>query len=116
MKKLFVLTLALFSITAFAQDKIACTDLEWDDASESIMQDGKPFSGSCENYYDSGSVKEMRSFKEGKLTGPFKSYHENGQLASEGQYVNGVADGVWKHYSPTGALISEKTYVNGEVK
>lgn len=116
MKKLIVLTFTLFSFAAFAQDNLACSDLDWDDASESIMQDGKPFTGSCENYYDSGSVKEVRSFENGKLTGPFKSYHEGGALASEGQYVNGVADGVWKHYSPTGTLISEKTYENGEVK
>lgn len=113
---MLTITLTIFAFSAFAQDNTACTDLQWDDASESIMQDGAPYNGTCENYHDNGSVKEIRSFKDGKLTGSFKSYHENGTLASEGQYVNGVADGLWKHYSPAGALISEKTYENGEVK
>lgn len=116
MKKLTTLAAIVLGMSLFAQDNPACKDLQWDDASESIMEDGKPYNGTCANYHDNGNVKEVRSFENGKLTGPFKSYHDNGTLASEGQYVNGVADGVWKHYSPSGVMISEKTYENGEVK
>ena len=44
----------------------------------------------CEkSYHDNGQLGEKRSYKDGKLHGPYESYYDNGQLGSKVTYRNG---------------------------
>ncbi|MBX2980805.1 MAG: hypothetical protein KF905_16080 [Flavobacteriales bacterium] len=44
----------------------------------------------------------------------FIAYHENGKVKELGSYRNGRLDGLWKQYSDTGALLTRATFRNGE--
>ena len=43
----------------------------------------------------------------------FISYHENGKVKEMGSYRHGKLDGLWKQYTDTGALITRATFRNG---
>jgi antitoxin component YwqK of YwqJK toxin-antitoxin module len=44
----------------------------------------------------------------------FIIYHENGRVKEMGSYRNGRLDGLWKQYSDAGALLMRATFRNGE--
>ena len=66
--------------------------------------------GEVVQYYDNGTIKAQRQFKDGKLDGAYKLYHENGQLKLEGSYRNDQMQGVFKRYNSRGQLLSEEVY------
>lgn len=43
----------------------------------------------------------------------FISYHENGKVKELGSYRHGKLDGLWKQYTDTGALLTRATFRNG---
>jgi antitoxin component YwqK of YwqJK toxin-antitoxin module len=44
----------------------------------------------------------------------FITYHENGRVKEMGSYRNGRLDGLWKQYTDTGALLTRATFHNGK--
>lgn len=66
--------------------------------------------GEVVQYYDNGTMKAQRHFKEGKLDGDYKLFHENGQLKLEGAYRDDRMQGVFKRYNSQGQLLSEEVY------
>lgn len=61
-------------------------------------------------YYDDGTVKAERFYKDDQLEGPYKLYHPNGTLQLEGQYKDGKMQGTFKNYDESGKLKSEEIY------
>jgi len=43
----------------------------------------------------------------------FITYHENGRVKEMGSYRHGKLDGLWKQYTDTGALLTRATFRNG---
>lgn len=44
----------------------------------------------------------------------FIAYHENGKVKEMGSYRHGKLDGLWKQYTDTGALLTRATFRNGK--
>ncbi|MBI4310033.1 MAG: hypothetical protein HY591_06860 [Candidatus Omnitrophica bacterium] len=49
--------------------------------------------GSAKTYYENGTVREERTYKNDKREGPNKGYYEGGQLQSEGTLRDGQPEG-----------------------
>ena len=50
-------------------------------------------------YYDNGTLKAERQFKDGKLNGVYRAYYEDGVLKAEGNYQDDKLEGVLKRYA-----------------
>ena len=46
-----------------------------------------PFTGLASDYYNNGNKKELRSYKEGRLNGPFFIYYPNATLKEKKKYT-----------------------------
>ena len=57
--------------------------------------ESEPYSGWGKEMYDSGQVKGLGQFKDGKLDGLMTSWQDNGQKLSEGTYKDGKEDGLF---------------------
>jgi antitoxin component YwqK of YwqJK toxin-antitoxin module len=60
-----------------------------------ICHNNEPYSGWGKEMYDSGQVKGLGQFKDGKLDGLMTSWQDNGQKLSEGTYKDGKEDGLF---------------------
>lgn len=47
------------------------------------------------NYYESGRVKEMGGFRNGRKHGTWKQFDESGTVVAEAHFVKGRREGVW---------------------
>ena len=54
-------------------------------------------------FYDTGQTKVEKTYKNGKLNGPFKMYFRDGRIMMQGTMKDGKKDGDWVVY-----------YFNGE--
>ncbi len=66
-------------------------------------------------YYEDGTLKAYRQFKNDMRNGIDKTYHKNGELSAIGSNVDGKAEGTWKYYYNNGSLGAEVVFKNGEV-
>lgn len=64
-------------------------------------------------YYESGTIAEEYSIKNGTLNGLSKTYYESGSLEKEGHYINGFENGTWKIYYEDGNLLVEGDFYMG---
>jgi len=66
-------------------------------------KDGK-VDGPYEDYYENGQIRFKTTLKNGKEDGPYEEYYENGQLKIKTTYKNGELDGPTKEYYENGQL------------
>lgn len=64
-----------------------------------------------QEHYPDGTLKST-AYTQGERT-YFIIYHENGRVKEMGSYRNGKLDGLWKQYNDTGALLTRATFHNG---
>lgn len=64
-----------------------------------------------QEHWPNGNLKST-GYTQGDRT-HFITYHENGRVKEMGSYRNGKLDGVWKQYTDTGALLTRATFRNG---
>lgn len=67
--------------------------------------------GTCKDFYETGQLRCVANWKEGKLEGDYTFYHPNGKLQSKGSYTKNVQSGKWFFYSEDGFPISEESYL-----
>lgn len=87
---------------------------------EGDYKNGKEI-GLWKNYWDSGIIKNLANFKDGKLNGSWVSYNPNKVKTSEGYYQEGLRVKEWKEYYDNGRLmqisnykiVTRKNYANG---
>ncbi len=80
-----------------------------------LKKDSTLVTGKINNYYDNGQVKQLKTFKDGKLDGLRKVWYENGQLMQEGTFKNGKIEGTRSLWFDTGELKAEGTYKDGNL-
>ena len=78
-------------------------------------EDSTLVSGIVENYFDTGELKQTKTYKNGVLDGPRRVFTKNGKLQQEGSYNNGKVEGYRKAWNENGILIAERFYENGVV-
>lgn len=66
--------------------------------------------------YPSGSMKEIRMYKDGKKHGTWTTWNESGQKTAEASFKDGMKDGFWFVWDDKGVKRYEMFYENGEKK
>ena len=56
------------------------------------------FEGIVNIYFETGEVKEERSYKDAMRDGVWKSFHKTGKIKTKGKYRKGEKVGVWKTF------------------
>jgi len=67
-------------------------------------------------YYDSGTIRGIWNYQDGKRNGIAQTYHPNGSLASKGKYRNNLKHGTWKYYDSNGELVEQTKMRQGILK
>ena len=68
--------------------------------------------GEEKSYYQSGKLKSVGTFNQGKLDGIVTGYYEDGTIQVRATYVNGVKQGRVIHYYPNGTKQVESFYTD----
>ncbi len=79
-----------------------------------FYQNNEPFSGWIKGMYDSGQVKGIGRFKDGKPDGLQTAWHENGQKWNETTFKDGEPDGLWTSWYENGQKDNETTFKDGK--
>ena len=67
-------------------------------------------------YYETGELKSMGKFVNGKMKGLWKDYFKQGKLMKAGNYASGGYEhGEWKSYFETGEIYQTRLYNLGLV-
>jgi len=66
-------------------------------------------------YYDSGKVKMVTTYKNGVKDGPVKGYYENGNTQLAGNFKNGKLQGKLTTYSEDGTLSTIENYLDDQL-
>lgn len=70
-----------------------------------------PFSGKCKVVYASTDlVKEILSFRKGRLDGDARYYYQNGSIKWKGCYENGFISGKWEYWDEEGRIMYVVNY------
>ena len=67
-------------------------------------------------YYPSGTIKEVRSYREGQKNGSWTTWNESGKKTAEASFKNGKKDGYWYVWDEQGKKRYEMFYEQGEKK
>lgn len=66
-------------------------------------------------YYETGRVKEIGAFREGRRDGVWKQFDENGAVLAKAEFINGVRQGTWEFRDPANRLKVRLQYVKGSL-
>ena len=69
--------------------------------------------GASVEYYETGDIRRVCSYKHGLKDGLDRFFSENGRTIFEAEYRNGKLHGVVTVYWPSGAVCSEEHYADG---
>jgi antitoxin component YwqK of YwqJK toxin-antitoxin module len=72
--------------------------------------------GIVREYFESGKLKEVSSYKNNKREGTSKWYYENGVLRAERPYKDDKLNGIVKWHYTTGSLGTEFNYTDGKLE
>ena len=75
----------------------------------------EPHTGPVVGMWDSQTVRERGTLKNGRWDGLHEWYHENGQLSVRETYRNGSLDGASESHFKHGGLSVRETYKDGEL-
>jgi len=94
-------------------DSISSQDIYVLEKKAHKKEDSILVSGIVVNHFDTGELKQIKTYKNGILNGPRKVFRKNGELQQEGNYNNGKIDGYRRAWNENGILIAERLYENG---
>lgn len=97
--KLFFIILLIKTLAIYSQTDNPCG-----------YKDGLQI-GTCKDFYETGQLRCVANWKDGKLDGDYTFYHPNGKLQSKGSYIKNVQSGKWFFYSEDGFPLSEEIYL-----
>ncbi len=69
--------------------------------------------GQWKEYYESGQLRAIGNYVDGKRDGIWKFTYENDSLEQTGAYVKGKPNGPWKWFYADGSVRREEVYKNG---
>ena len=76
--------------------------------------ESEPYSGWTKKMYDSGQVKGLGQFKDGKADGLLTQWYENGQKMAEQTHKEGKLDGLQTAWYENGQKRAEVTFRDGK--
>ena len=78
------------------------------------VNESEPYSGWAKKLYESGQVRVLFQFKDGKFDGPYNAWHENGQKSVEATFKDGEPVGLMTQWYENGQKKEESIYKNGK--
>jgi antitoxin component YwqK of YwqJK toxin-antitoxin module len=81
---------------------------------DSSVQDQKIKDGPYLEYHESGEIKIVGEYKNGRRSGLWSSWYTNGELQSELNYSDGLENGEYKVFYQNGNLKIKGFYKNGK--
>lgn len=117
MKKIFLFTIMMFSITGSVFAGETVIQKIYYDTGElkcEIPVKNNVKHGVVRCYYKSGALQVQFTMNNNKENGITRFYYENGKLESEVPFKNGNIDGTAKSYYENGAFKGETQYKNGK--
>ena len=69
--------------------------------------------GITKSFYDTGTIKKIKSYQSGELNGISREYYESGILKHAVEYKNNEIDGISNTYYPNGAIWKKEIYKQG---
>ena len=126
MKKLVLLFAALLvvgcgetslsdsKVKKLLEEAVEIDSLQERDALVYRVNESEPYSGWAKEMYDSGQVKGLAQFKDGKPDGLQAMWYENGQKSEEYTYKDGKYDGLGTNWYENGQKKQESTYKDGK--
>ncbi|HEY0976073.1 MAG TPA: hypothetical protein VGE21_01275 [Flavobacteriales bacterium] len=66
-------------------------------------------------YYESGRVKEMGAFLEGRKHGEWKQFAENGTILAQARFAQGHRIGTWEFRDGSNAVQGKLNYTDGRL-
>ena len=75
----------------------------------------RPFTGICNDYYNTGNLFQQKEFTEGKIDGVFQEYSINNILIKKWKFSKNKRHGESMTYDPNGKLIFHGIYKNGKL-
>jgi antitoxin component YwqK of YwqJK toxin-antitoxin module len=112
MKQLIFFLFLFFYAGVFSQTNIA--DLERTDGFWRKKGTTIPYTGTFEEFYESGKLKGTGSFKDGLVDGLRIMYNEDGTKRVERQYSGGLSHGLSSEFYDDGKLKQEGEFVKGK--
>ena len=79
-----------------------------------IPNQDTPFTGKAVDFHSNGQKWQERTYKDGKLDGPWNSWRENGQKAFEANWKDGKRDGLATDWYENGQKSILATYKDGK--
>ena len=95
------------------EEAVEIDSLQERDALVYRVNESEPYSGWAKEMYDSGQVKGLAQFKDGKPDGLQAMWYENGQKKQESTYKDGKEDGLRTQWRENGQKWLEKTFKDG---
>lgn len=80
--------------------------------SEGVVDETGSKEGEWKDYFPTGELRGVGSYKNNLQTGRWAFYYKNGKKEQEGSYVRGLYDGLWTWYHEYGNVWREETYFN----
>ena len=81
--------------------------------SEGIITEGGSKEGNWKDFYRTGEVRAVGTYRNNQRSGNWIFYYENGKKEQEGNYLRGLPDGLWTWYYNNGNVRKEESYFNG---
>ena len=78
------------------------------------VNESEPYSGWAKKLHESGQVRVLFQFKDGKFDGPYNAWHENGQKSVEATFKDGEPVGLMTQWYENGQKKEESIYKNGK--
>ena len=104
-------------IILFASGLISCTKeiviTEAEISSDLLYTEDNisPFSGKCKVVYtDTELIKEVLTFRKGRLDGDARYYYQNGNIKWKGSYRNWFISGNWEYWDENGKIMYVVNY------
>ncbi len=93
---------------------VATTAQQVEEKNGIYYQNGEPFTGTYETFFENGQLKREMELKNGKKDGKVKIYLENGQISEIHAYKNNKMHGKWVVYNKINQITSVARYKNGK--
>jgi hypothetical protein len=75
-----------------------------------------PYTGWVKNMWNSGQVRQLKHYKDGKREGLYTSWDENGEKKQKGTFKDGKQDGLWTSWDENGQKEREGTRKDGKLE
>jgi len=66
-------------------------------------------------FWESGALRQLGGYLEGRAEGEWRSWHHDGRLAERGAFSAGLREGLWERWTPDGRPRAQERYRAGKL-